>query len=121
MADLQPLLYSRQLQMGEAKRAEHTRLGDAVSCGVIANETLGYFIGRTHLFMLRVGINPKRLRFRWGADACCCAAAKQAGTGGGRRRHTMHTGCCRKGVLPCPSRCMAAWGMLEECVCHRAC
>ncbi len=64
VADLQPLLYSRQLQMGEAKKAEHFRLGDAVSSGVIANETLGYFIGRTHLFMLRVGINPKRLRFR---------------------------------------------------------
>ena len=65
VADLQPLLYSRQLQMGEAKKAEHTTLGDAVSCGVIANETLGYFIGRTHLFLLRVGINPKRMRFRW--------------------------------------------------------
>lgn len=32
--------------------------------GLICNETLGYFLGRIYLFMMRVGIDPKKLRFR---------------------------------------------------------
>lgn len=32
--------------------------------GVIASETLGYFMGRTQQFLLRVGIAPDKLRFR---------------------------------------------------------
>lgn len=59
-----PLLYSRELQMGEEKKARPMSLGEAVTKGFIANETLGYFIGRTFLFLVRVGINPERLRFR---------------------------------------------------------
>jgi glycyl-tRNA synthetase len=31
---------------------------------MIANETVGYFMGRTYLFLLRVGIKRERLRFR---------------------------------------------------------
>ena len=60
----QPLLFSRALQMSEEKQPKAMRLGDAVSQGIIANQTLAYFIGRTYLFLLRVGINPERLRFR---------------------------------------------------------
>lgn len=32
--------------------------------GIIANETLAYFIGRTWLFFIKVGIDPARMRFR---------------------------------------------------------
>lgn len=64
MSDLQPLLYSRALQMSDAKAPQRMRLGDAVSQGIIANETLAYFIGRTYQFMTRVGITDARLRFR---------------------------------------------------------
>ncbi len=32
--------------------------------GIIANETLAYFIGRTWLFFNKVGIDPARMRFR---------------------------------------------------------
>lgn len=39
-------------------------LGEAVRSGTIANETLAYFIGRTHLFFLSIGMNPERVRFR---------------------------------------------------------
>ena len=60
----QPLLFSRALQMSEEKQPKATRLGDAVSQGIIANQTLAYFIGRTYIFLLRIGINPERLRFR---------------------------------------------------------
>jgi glycyl-tRNA synthetase len=31
---------------------------------VVDNETLGYFIARVHLFLLKVGIHEDRLRFR---------------------------------------------------------
>lgn len=31
---------------------------------LIANETLGYFMARIYLFMTKVGVDPKRLRFR---------------------------------------------------------
>jgi glycyl-tRNA synthetase (class II) len=36
----------------------------AAAQGIIANETLAYFIGRTWLFFKKVGINPQRMRFR---------------------------------------------------------
>ena len=39
-------------------------LGQAVARGIIANQTLAYFIGRTWTFFQRVGINPARMRFR---------------------------------------------------------
>lgn len=39
-------------------------VGEAVDKGIIANETLGYFIARIHLFLLKIGIDEKRLRFR---------------------------------------------------------
>jgi hypothetical protein len=39
-------------------------LGSAVQQGIIANETLAYFIGRTWLFFCRAGVDPKRMRFR---------------------------------------------------------
>jgi glycyl-tRNA synthetase len=32
--------------------------------GIIANETLAYFIGRTYLFMLSIGVTDNRMRFR---------------------------------------------------------
>ena len=54
VAGLAPLLFSRALQMGEAKVAEPMSLGEAVSAGIIANETLAYFIGRTWLFFTKV-------------------------------------------------------------------
>ncbi|PWN97124.1 putative glycine--tRNA ligase GRS1 [Tilletiopsis washingtonensis] len=39
-------------------------IGEAVKSGMVDNETLGYFLGRIHLFLLKIGINPARLRFR---------------------------------------------------------
>ncbi len=39
-------------------------IGEAVSEGVIDNQTLGYFIGRIYLFLVKIGIDPTRLRFR---------------------------------------------------------
>jgi glycyl-tRNA synthetase len=64
VASLKPLLYARKHQMGAEKKPEAIALGDAVAQGIIANETLAYFIGRTWLFFQRVGVDPARMRFR---------------------------------------------------------
>ncbi|WWD21320.1 glycine-tRNA ligase [Kwoniella shandongensis] len=39
-------------------------VGDAVAEGIIDNETLGYFLGRTQLFLTKIGIDSERLRCR---------------------------------------------------------
>ena len=64
VAPLAPLLYARSHQMGASKKAEPIALGDAVERGLIANETLAYFIGRTWLFFTKAGVDPARMRFR---------------------------------------------------------
>ncbi|KAL1491711.1 hypothetical protein ABEB36_012268 [Hypothenemus hampei] len=57
------VLYSACNQMsGEA--AERITIGDAVSTGLVANETLGYFMVRIHQFLIKSGVDPSRLRFR---------------------------------------------------------
>ena len=62
--DVELSLFSREAQLGAVKKPFPMSAGDAIAKGVIANETLGYFIARTQLFLLKVGINPARLRFR---------------------------------------------------------
>ncbi|KAL0380302.1 UNVERIFIED_CONTAM: Glycine--tRNA ligase, mitochondrial 1 [Sesamum angustifolium] len=39
-------------------------IGEAVSQGIVNNESLGYFIGRVYLFLTRLGIDKGCLRFR---------------------------------------------------------
>jgi glycyl-tRNA synthetase len=39
-------------------------IGEAVAEKMVDNETLGYFIARTHLFLLSIGIKADHLRFR---------------------------------------------------------
>lgn len=45
--------------MGAEKKPQPMKLGEAVQKGIIANETLGYFIGRTHLFLKRIGLTQE--------------------------------------------------------------
>jgi glycyl-tRNA synthetase len=63
VADLSISLFSACNQM-DGKSAESLTLGDAVRSGLVANETLGYFIGRIYLFLTRIGVDPAKLRFR---------------------------------------------------------
>lgn len=39
-------------------------VGEAVSSGMVDNETLGYFIARIYLFLIKIGVDQNRLRFR---------------------------------------------------------
>lgn len=64
ISELNPLLYSRSLQLGTEKKPQRISLRRAVEEGVIANETLAYFIGRTYTFCIKIGLNPDRVRFR---------------------------------------------------------
>jgi len=57
-------LFSRDAQLGAVKKPFPMSVGDAVEKGIIANQTLGYFIARTQLFLEKIGINPAKLRFR---------------------------------------------------------
>mmetsp|Transcript_10657 Transcript_10657/g.19902 ORF Transcript_10657/g.19902 Transcript_10657/m.19902 type:complete len:716 (+) Transcript_10657:131-2278(+) len=61
--DKELVLFGREDQLGSGKTKTVTA-GDAVSTGLINNETLAYFMAPTQLFMERIGMDPKRLRFR---------------------------------------------------------
>lgn len=63
VADLKMQLLSRQDQGGE-DIPKTLSIGEAVRTGMVNNETLGYFMARTHLFLVSVGVIPERLRFR---------------------------------------------------------
>jgi glycyl-tRNA synthetase len=56
-------LLDRKGQTGEDITTE-IAVGDAVDQGMIANETLGYFMARTQLFLLKIGADRSKLRFR---------------------------------------------------------
>ncbi|THV02820.1 glycyl-tRNA synthetase [Dendrothele bispora CBS 962.96] len=57
-------LLDRNVQFAGSTTPTKMTIGEAVDKGVVANETLGYFMARIYLYLLKVGINPKRLRFR---------------------------------------------------------
>lgn len=56
-------LYSACNQM-DGKSAARITIGEAVKTGLVANQTLGYFMARIQMYLLKVGILPDRLRFR---------------------------------------------------------
>ncbi|GAB2292206.1 hypothetical protein Dimus_026456 [Dionaea muscipula] len=63
VAELEFLMFPRELQVS-GQSAKKLLLGEAVSKGIVDNETLGYFIGRVYLFLTSLGIDKERLRFR---------------------------------------------------------
>lgn len=64
VAGVEMNLFSREAQLGAVKKPFPMTIGEAVEKGIVANETLGYFMARTQLFLLKVGVDPLRLRFR---------------------------------------------------------
>jgi glycyl-tRNA synthetase len=61
--DLLLQLFPADLQEAGKSHKEMT-IGDAVAQGIVDNETLGYFISRTFLFLTSIGIKPNHCRFR---------------------------------------------------------
>jgi len=57
------LLPKETQSAGKTELLEIT-IGEAVEKGIVDNETLGYFLVRIYLFLVKIGIDPSRLRFR---------------------------------------------------------
>lgn len=77
-AGLRLPLLDRQTQMAGRADARVVPLGEAVAEGTVDSETLGYFLARIYLFLVRVGVDGSRVRFRQHMDnemahyACDC-------------------------------------------------
>lgn len=46
------------------KSVYKTTIGEAVKSGTVNNQTLGYFMIRIQEFLIRIGVDPSKLRFR---------------------------------------------------------
>ncbi|KAF8504498.1 glycyl-tRNA synthetase [Russula emetica] len=57
-------LLDRNVQTSGSTKTRKISVGEGVSSGIIANETLGYFVARIHQFLVKIGVDPTRLRFR---------------------------------------------------------
>ena len=57
-------LFSREQQLGTGTILKDVSLKEAVERKIIANKTLAYFLGRTFLFLTKVGIREEHIRFR---------------------------------------------------------
>ena len=55
---------SREVQLSGKTDLTRMSIGQAVDTKLVDNETLGYFLARIALFLWRLGVDPKRLRFR---------------------------------------------------------
>jgi glycyl-tRNA synthetase len=60
--DISMKFYSQAAQ--ERGEPEEMTFGEAVERGVVAHQTLAYYVARTYQFLLAVGVSPEKLRFR---------------------------------------------------------
>ncbi|MFZ3050854.1 MAG: glycine--tRNA ligase [Methanothrix sp.] len=60
--DIRMKFYSQEAQ--EKGEEEEMSFGEAVEKGVVAHQTLAYYVARTYQYLLAVGIDPQKLRFR---------------------------------------------------------
>lgn len=65
--DIKLPLYSKEAQMAASGPSVIT-IGEAVASKMVNNQTLGYFLARIYLFLVKIGIDPKRIRFRQHMD-----------------------------------------------------
>jgi len=61
--DMKVTLFPASNQV-EGKSAIEMTLGEAVKQKLVSTETMGYFLSRIFLFLTKIGVDPKRLRFR---------------------------------------------------------
>lgn len=62
--DVEMTFLNRAVQLSGSTKTEQMTIGKAVESGLVDNETLGYFIARIQLFLLKLGVDKKKLRFR---------------------------------------------------------
>lgn len=64
VADIELSFLPKDVQQAGSLEPIKATLGEVVSKGIVDNETLGYFLGRIYLFLVKIGVDPKKLRFR---------------------------------------------------------
>lgn len=64
VSDTKINMYGRAQQMAPPYRPVSITVGQAVKDGLIGNETLGYFIGRTSQLVEKIGMKMEHVRFR---------------------------------------------------------
>ncbi|KAH6694016.1 glycyl-tRNA synthetase [Plectosphaerella plurivora] len=57
-------LLAKDVQLAGKTELKRMTIGEAVRTKVVDNETLGYFIARIFLFLKKIGVDEKKLRFR---------------------------------------------------------
>ncbi|KIX10186.1 glycine-tRNA ligase [Rhinocladiella mackenziei CBS 650.93] len=62
--DTELSLLNRKTQLAGSTKADVLTIGEAVSTGLVDNETLGYFLARIQDFLLKLGVDKSKLRFR---------------------------------------------------------
>ena len=62
--DIELALLDRKEQLEGQTNVKKMAIGKAVSTGFVDSESLGYFMARIHLFLIRLGIDSEKLRFR---------------------------------------------------------
>jgi glycyl-tRNA synthetase len=62
--DVELVLLDRNVQLDGRTDVIKIAIGKAVSTGLVDSETLGYFLVRIHQFLIRLGVDPKKMRFR---------------------------------------------------------
>lgn len=62
--DIELALLGRKVQLEGQTNVKKMAIGEAVSTGLVDSESLGYFMARIHLFLIRLGIDSEKLRFR---------------------------------------------------------
>lgn len=62
--DTKMTLLNRTVQLEGSTKAEEVTIGDAVASKLVDNETLGYFLARIQIFLLKLGVDYQKLRFR---------------------------------------------------------
>ncbi|KAF2278261.1 glycyl-tRNA synthetase [Westerdykella ornata] len=64
VADVKLNLLDRDTQLSGKTEVSPMPIGEAVEKGIVDNETLGYFLARVQLFLIQLGCNPEKIRFR---------------------------------------------------------
>ena len=62
--DIKMSLLNRHTQLAGSTKTDEMSIGEAVSSRLVDNETLGYFLARIQLFLLKIGLDKEKLRFR---------------------------------------------------------
>lgn len=62
--DVKLRFLAKDVQSAGKTDIQEMTIGQAVETGLVDNKTLGYFLARIYLFLIKIGVNPDRLRFR---------------------------------------------------------